>query len=152
MSRGYAECLSTQLSSQDQSNFCQSSAPGAEESTQASDSSPANDLNVFAIIGSVLGSLVVLILSVILAIQLIRILRRKRRHFHTFQGTPNITVETFLPYTRKFSILCCYKQDQVKETQMQRLCTGKQVSVSSHMESTCMYNTICIQWRRTLSI
>lgn len=86
------------FSSQDPLNICQSNCP-EDIPTNDSKDIPANDskeTNSFVIIGSVLGSLVVLILSAILALQLIHMLRKRRRHLYAIQGMPYITVEAYL--------------------------------------------------------
>lgn len=68
-------------------------SPGTEDNSPGIEVTPASDSNeTSVIIGSVLGSLAVLILSAILALLLILILKKKRRHRYTIQGIPYITV------------------------------------------------------------
>lgn len=122
--------------SQQQLTLCQPEITNTEDNSPGTAASDTNRTGV--IIGSVLGVLAVLILSAILALQLIRILRQKRRHLYAIQGMPYNTVGT-IPYwalytyrLKVFTNLYCvyYTQEQVKETQMWKMkhpCTGKQV-------------------------
>ena len=80
-------------STEDSSPSTEDNSPSTEYNSPGTEVTPASDSNgTSVIIGSVLGSLAVLLLSAILVLLLIPVLRKKRRHCYTIQGMPYVTV------------------------------------------------------------